>query len=753
MLLPDSDISCECSEVLQEYVFGVHDPGLIFEILRTKIYKDPITAIVREISCNSRDAHREIAQVKNDPKLALVPVEIALPNPLSPYIKFRDYGPGISPDRMEHVFCKYAASTKRNDNIQTGGFGLGCKTPFSYSDTFSIITVIDGVKRVYNAVIDETRVGKVLLNSESATTEADGTTIVVPVKREDSSKFIEAVIRTTSFWDVRPVLSGLNPLPQYDNDEKVLEGKGWYIAAGKTDRYGYTSNRTSLALVDGIQYDLDIASIYEYTDRYGSCSDQSSTLLQCGARINFGVGELTLSASRDNIHYDDKTKQVIKDRIKEIFKEIDTTLEAKITNAKTYTDACCASIQARNELPSTLRENRKLNWNDNNIRVNIGVDDINECAVCARYEKKAYAPEGTFTFSSTRSNNAGYLGWPVSYKEGKCQIYINDYSDKKDKTTPRISIILIQHLFNTNPNLVEVQVICIPPDGLGKTKDDLLKLLDFKKLSDLSMTKEEKEEVRKGAYNSLKKATGVEKDPDKINGHTFTWGSYGGVKLTTPIKQFDIDGDGVYVIVDTKKYEGKHISSNDKVIDRHSYNSIITFLKENIEVVAFSPQNAKKLGDGWKPLYEMAKEQANEMVKDLSSDDLAHALNNDNNNYSIKTKMSIADNYSIKMSVEKLTENTNISDDDCLIEYFNLSDKMDKLRSQVSALNNLKGFLDILLNDGTGTKKKSELETLYNKCFKKYPFLFMVDSYHMKYNSGNKAEKLVYEYVDLINKQ
>ena len=116
--------------------FGIKqaDMGLVLEILRSKMYKNPIGAICREVASNSRDANRE---AENN-----VPIEISInDSPLSASdvtISFKDAGPGISPERMADVFVNYGSSTKRDSDQFTGGFGLGAKTPFSYTDNFSI---------------------------------------------------------------------------------------------------------------------------------------------------------------------------------------------------------------------------------------------------------------------------------------------------------------------------------------------------------------------------------------------------------------------------------------------------------------------------------------------------------------------------------------------------------------------------------------------------------------------------------------
>jgi hypothetical protein len=755
MLLPESDISCESSKVLEEYVFGIHDKGLIFEILRTKIYKDPISAIVREISSNSRDAHREISRVKNNTDLALVPIEIILPNTLSPYIKFRDYGPGISPDRMENVFCNYTASTKRNDNFQTGGFGLGCKTPFSYSDSFSIITVIDGVKRVYNAVIDETRVGKVMLIGESSTDDRNGTTIIVPVKREDNNKFIESVIRTTQYWDVRPILSGINPAPKFEDEKKVLEGNGWYLAAGKTDYYGYSTTRHPLALVDGIQYELDIDSLYEYNDRYGD-DDASNgwTLLQAGIRINFNVGELTLAASRDNIHFDDKTKKTIKDRVEKIFKEIISTLETKLASCKTYTEACISAISANAELPNSIMVSAgKMNWNGHKLISGLSANLINPESTVAQYQRKQNAPDGTFTFTGSRKYKNGILSWPLSYSTGKNKILVNDYSDQKPGTTARISRIQIQHLFNSNSDVDTIEVLSMSPESKGKNVGDLFDLLGFESLSDIEITKEERDAIRKEAFNSLRRGTNAEKDPDKVSGYSIGWGRRGGVDLITPVQQFDIDEEGTYVVLEKPAYGGRIIKSNDKEISHYTFSDLRTFLElDEKSIIAFSPQNAKKLGDGWRTLYDVAKEKADEMIKDLDENKVKEALNTDRC-YSRMITI-FAEGY-LHITQEDLQKNTKIDKTDCLIKYMDLSDEYDKLKIDMSQINRLLEFLGMKFDTTNTSTKKSEIDKLYTECNTKYPFLFILDGYKLRYNpnynTSQKGKNIIYNYVDMAN--
>src|ERR1700691_4508657 len=97
----------ESSNDLQEKMFSIGDPGMVFDILRNKLYSNPILAICREISCNARDAHREAGKAEE-------PITISLPSLLDPNYKIKDVGVGISPDRAENIFVNYTSSSKRN---------------------------------------------------------------------------------------------------------------------------------------------------------------------------------------------------------------------------------------------------------------------------------------------------------------------------------------------------------------------------------------------------------------------------------------------------------------------------------------------------------------------------------------------------------------------------------------------------------------------------------------------------------------
>lgn len=419
----------ETSGELEEQFFSIEDQGMIFDILRNKMYSNPILAICREITSNARDAHREVKQT--------APVEITLPNHLEEYYKVKDFGPGISPDRMTNIFIKYTASTKRGDNSQTGGFGLGAKTPFAYSDSFSVITVVDGIKYDYSCFIDETRVGKMVLLHQGPTNEPNGTEIVIPVKSADYGNFVTYTERACRHWDVKPKIK--NGTITWNTLHKIVEGNRWAIA--KSENY---SGREVRMIIDGIEYPLDMAALKTYNS--GKLVDAARGIFV----MYWGVGELSLSASREAIYLDKPTQNRIDQRLDAIAKEIKDQVDKKID---AFPDLWKANLYYRKELNESFNNINflgELAWKgikltDHYLHVS--------CPAFAYTKGKYSRKHGTDPNKISRSSMTSI------YFEEDCDLYINDLPLKEP--TPRH----VKKAFDSNPNLKKIQLLC-PTDKI-----------------------------------------------------------------------------------------------------------------------------------------------------------------------------------------------------------------------------------------------------------------------------------------------
>lgn len=181
--------------------FGISDDPAFFQILSSALYKDPLRAMIRETICNAWDAHIDAGREAQ-------PISITLSDDK---LIIRDYGKGIPDALIGPIYAVYGASTKKKDGRQTGGFGLGCKSPFAYTDHFQVVSHHAGVKTIYNVSKSSAeKMGKPGINKiASFPTEESGIEVSINLKGDDSDDRIEGLIYEVVYGgDISALLNG-----------------------------------------------------------------------------------------------------------------------------------------------------------------------------------------------------------------------------------------------------------------------------------------------------------------------------------------------------------------------------------------------------------------------------------------------------------------------------------------------------------------------------------------------------------------
>lgn len=173
--------------------FGISDSAEFFNILSSTLYSDQILAVVRETICNAWDAHIEF-NCKD------IPIEIKLENN---ELTIRDFGPGIPKDKIQPIYGVYGGSTKKANGQVTGGFGLGCKAPFAYTDHFEVTSWSkhDGEMSIYKMSKSSAEVqGKPSITPiVSVPTIDHGLQVKLAIKKHvDKNRFRELIQRIIS---------------------------------------------------------------------------------------------------------------------------------------------------------------------------------------------------------------------------------------------------------------------------------------------------------------------------------------------------------------------------------------------------------------------------------------------------------------------------------------------------------------------------------------------------------------------------
>lgn len=165
--------------------FGISNDPAFFQILSANLYSNQKLAVVRETLCNLWDAHI-------DAGITDVFGEVSIDETM---LVFRDFGKGIHPDLMGEVYGTYGASTKKNDSKSTGGFGLGCKSPFAYTDSFRVTSHHNGTKTLYNITKSSVESGGKpgITQIMQAPSNETGLEVAIPINSDDVYEFVDYI--------------------------------------------------------------------------------------------------------------------------------------------------------------------------------------------------------------------------------------------------------------------------------------------------------------------------------------------------------------------------------------------------------------------------------------------------------------------------------------------------------------------------------------------------------------------------------
>ncbi len=312
----------------KSHTFEIGDPAIVIDILRNRLYSNPIQTLVQEYISNARDANREIKSVR--------PIEITLPTEHDLTFKVRDFGPGMSAQRVSEVFTKYGNSTKRNDNTQTGGFGIGAKSAWAYTDAFTVISYYNNTASHYIAHITKDRAGSLDLVSENQTNEINGVEIQIPIQLENLEDFNKAIFRATDYWQQ-------SEYPKFTNDDNCNRVESIDVLGDFETIEGSASDedRTKI-VIDGIPYPMPY-EFFEWNNSIGRLNIK----LFCLGLLHFKTGQIEVSASREAVTNTPENEKLVLDAAHKALKDIENMLSCKIIKCsslydtlKTHHDLC-----------------------------------------------------------------------------------------------------------------------------------------------------------------------------------------------------------------------------------------------------------------------------------------------------------------------------------------------------------------------------------------------------------------------------
>ena len=266
--------------------------------------------------------------------------------------------------------------------------GLGSKSPFAYTDSFSVESFYCGVRRVYNAYKNEQEEPVFALLSTEDTDEPNGLMIRFAVKSDaydnDFDEFYEEAQTIYEFFPVKPKVTGKDI--EIEETEYIFESGNWGIRK-------HWGNHECRAIMGNIAYPIDRDNV-----GLGENDEGIKHLLDGMVDIHFEIGELNITPSRESLSYNQYTKDSIIKRAKEVVAEMAKLLTHKFDGCETLWDArvlysnLCKTGNLLNSITGVFNKD-DVNWNGTKLfegyHLNVKVGDIPDIE-CRRFNKTTW---------------------------------------------------------------------------------------------------------------------------------------------------------------------------------------------------------------------------------------------------------------------------------------------------------------------------------------------------------------------------
>lgn len=547
-----------------------------FQILTSGLYTDKIKAVIREISTNAYDSH--LANHNADE-----PFEVHLPTELDPTFYVRDFGVGITPEEIDNVYTVLFESTKTEDEDATGCLGLGCKSPFSYKDSFTVESFRDGKQYVYSFHLDEFGAPSSTPLGEFPTKERNGVKVSISVDAEHIRLFKLKAAEVFKYFSVLPKFTGSEIT--IEKTKPQLSGDGW-------ESYG--NNRVACAVMANVAYPIT-------ADQYFT-SEENNLINYFGLQLNFKNGEVSFDAGREKLTHDKKTIANIKAKLALVQEAVLKDIQAEI-------DKCVNRYEAKKLFRKLSQNNDYVTKLSSLIKYKGGPVDYS-----CRHDD---IPKGvTIRTLDVNINRVKDRNWIYIGNEGDIIYLVDDNSEWKRKIRNEYT----NHIASGNYNTYFVVSFA---DAAAEA--EFCKWMGFDasyivKLS--SIPKPPKtQRIGGGGMNHMDKVN-LYKENTRT---TFCW---------TPV-EVDFDSDeGIYVeILSGKVIMPKGYASHASVIEEY-LRYIEKLTGKRPQVYGVKRKHAEDLVDNpdWVTLWDYASELINEFIQnDKDLEDAVSHLENDIN--------------------------------------------------------------------------------------------------------------------------
>ena len=315
-------------DVEHEQAYAIEFNPFMASLLSDKLYTDKPLACWRELYANAHDESDDI--------------KVRLPDYDDQTCMVWDNGGGLDKDELIGLFCTYGASNKRDTNNKIGGFGVGSKVLFSYTDSFSAFSVKNGVKTYITCYKNDEGMPTARILGHGPSDEQSGTCITWAVKNSDIIAFRRTALEVFARFKHKPTFVN-EGMKKHEWCEKPysLETDTWAIREHEFSKSLRQTGEGVMLVMGGIAYPVDGALL----------GHEFQKIVQSSIDLFAPIGAVQLAASREALSYDAKTVQYVKQRLSDVMRDADQIVEDQLTSAGSWYDREVMRESVVNPLP------------------------------------------------------------------------------------------------------------------------------------------------------------------------------------------------------------------------------------------------------------------------------------------------------------------------------------------------------------------------------------------------------------------
>ena len=297
MIIQENQRAIQRSGIVGERQFGIAMNAKVYSMMTDKLYHDRIGSTVREVCSNAWDAQKMQSIATGNP---IAPFTISLPTQVEPHFIVTDTGPGMPDEVAQELYSNLGLSTKEGSNDQIGAFGLGSKSPFSVTDTFSVENTYSGVTHYYLCFKNEGGLPSLLKTGERIEDKPNGVKVIIPASGSNFNEYKTALMRQLIVMEPKPIITNINSFTFIDHLVELEDEDGFILT--NCDNYNLRS-RHVYAKMGMVLYPILLEEAGNASDGIHQMLGSNSCLI-----LKFNIGDIEPMPSREALSYTNHTR-------------------------------------------------------------------------------------------------------------------------------------------------------------------------------------------------------------------------------------------------------------------------------------------------------------------------------------------------------------------------------------------------------------------------------------------------------------